>query len=176
MNKILTLVFFIFICTNVFAKGYTDVASQDTNEVINLNKQAYDNRLTSPDQTISDASKALAIAEKIGYDKGVGEAYRVRGIGKYYLNQASAAIHDYLQALAAFSKIKDLRSQGKVYNNIGNLYLDNNYTSSLQYLNKALVIAEKLSDKQLTGALYLNIGNVYYRKKSFYQALNYFEL
>jgi tetratricopeptide (TPR) repeat protein len=177
MNRIFTLLIFFFVCSAVYAKGNVDVdvAAQDTNEVIKLNKQAYDNRLTSPDQTVSYASKALAIAEKAGYDKGIGEAYRVRGIGKYYLNQASAAIHDYLQALSYFSKIKDLRSQAKVYNNIGNLYLDNNYANSLEYLKKALVIAEKLADKQLTGSLYLNIGNVYYRKKSFYQALTYYD-
>jgi len=31
-----------------------------------------------------------------------------------------------------------------------------------------------MSNKTLIGSLYLNIGNVYYRKKNFYQALNYY--
>jgi tetratricopeptide (TPR) repeat protein len=176
MNRIFTLLVFFFICnTTIYAKGNVDVAAQDTNEVIKLNKQALDNRFTSPDQTVIFATKALSIAEKIGYEKGIGEAYRVRGIGNYYLNQASAAIHDYLQALESFSKIKDLRSEASVYNNIGNLYLDNNYASSLEYLNKALTIAQKLNDTQLIGKSYLNIGNVYYRKKSFNQALSYYD-
>jgi tetratricopeptide (TPR) repeat protein len=175
MNKFFTFFLFFFLGYGGYAKGYVENAQTDTIEVIKLNKQAYDNRLTSPEQTVKDASKALAIAEKSGYDKGIGEAYRVRGIGNYYLNQARAAIHDYLQALSYFSKIKDLKSQAKVYNNIGNLYLDNNYANSLEYLNKALVIAKQLSDKQLIGSLYLNIGNIYYRKKSFNQALSYYD-
>ncbi|MBB3967958.1 tetratricopeptide repeat protein [Mucilaginibacter phyllosphaerae] len=175
MNKIFTL-FILFLFTNAICiKANAQVGQQDSNEVVKLNKQAYDNRLTSPDQTIAFANKALAIAEKAGYEKGVGEAYRVRGIGNYYLNMASAAIHDYLQALSVFSKIKDLRNEAKVYNNIGNLYLDNNYASSLEYLKKSLAIAQKLNDKQLIGSSYLNIGNVYYRKKSFYQALTYYD-
>jgi tetratricopeptide (TPR) repeat protein len=175
MNKVFTLLVFFFVYSTVYAKSNDEVASQDTSEVIKLNKQALDSRFTSPDQTVSLASKALEMAEKIGYDKGIGEAYRVRGIGNYYLNQATAAIHDYLQALSSFSKIKDLRSEASVYNNIGNLYLDNNYASSLEYLNKSLVIAQKLNDTQLIGKSYLNIGNVYYRKKSYSQALSYYD-
>lgn len=175
MNRFFTLLVFLIIGCSLYVKGDIDVAEQDTNQVIKLNKQAYDNRLTSPEQTVIDAGKALAIAEKLQYIKGIGESYRIKGIGNYYLNRASVAIHDYLNALTYFTKIKDLRSQAKVYNNIGNLYLDNNYSNSLEYLNKALVIALQLSDRQLTGSLYLNIGNVYYRKKSFYQALNYYD-
>jgi tetratricopeptide (TPR) repeat protein len=174
MNKTFTLFICLFFTCNLFAKGNAEVTAQDTSEVVKLNKQAYDNRLTSADQTVKFATKALALAERVGYDKGIGEAYRVRGIGNYYLNQGKAAIHDYLQALSYFSKINDLRSQAKVYNNIGNLYLDNNYANSLEFLNKSLVIARKLSDDQLIGSLYLNIGNIYYRKKSFSQALIYY--
>jgi len=175
MNRFFKLLILVLFTNSAYAMGNAEVAAQDSNEVIKLNKQAYDNRLTSPDQTVAFANKALAIAEKAGYDKGIGEAYRVRGIGNYYLNQASAAIHDYLQALESFAKIKDLRNEAKVYNNIGNLYLDNNYANSLEYLKKSLAIAQKLNDKQLMGASYLNIGNVYYRKKSFYQALTYYD-
>ncbi len=176
MNRIFTLLFiFLISCTAARAVDKTNVAAQDTNEVNKLNKLAYDNRGTNPEQTVAFANKALTLAEKAGYEKGIGEAYRVRGIGNYYLNQASAAIRDYLQALASFAKIKDLRSEAKVYNNIGNLYLDNNYTSSLEYLKKSLAIGQKLNDQQLIGSTYLNIGNVYYRKKIFYQALSYYD-
>jgi tetratricopeptide (TPR) repeat protein len=124
---------------------------------------------------VSEANKALAMAEKIGYTKGIGEAYRVIGIGYYYLNQSKRAIDFYLKSLSYFKKAKDIKSEAKVYNNIGNLYLDNNFTSALEFFQKSLFIAQKLSDQQLIGALYLNIGNVYNRKKNFYQALNYYD-
>src|SRR6185437_6678516 len=174
MNK-----FFIFICFTLLsfaasANGSEGNAAADTNQVIKLNKAAYENRLTNPDQTVSEADKALAIAQQLNYTNGIGEAYRVMGIGNYYLNRPEKAIDNYLNALQSFTKSNNLRSQAKVYNNIGNLYLDNDYDQSLDFLQKSLDIATKLADKQLMGSLYLNIGNVYYRKKSFYQALNYY--
>ncbi|RFZ94728.1 tetratricopeptide repeat protein [Mucilaginibacter conchicola] len=175
MNKTFTLLFFLLTTFIVYAKGNDDVTLKDTTEIIKLNKQAYANRLTSPEQTIADASKALDMAVKLDYKAGIGEAYRVRGIGYYYLNQATAAINDYLNALSTFEKAKDLRSEARVDNNIGNLYLDNNLTKALEYFKKSLVITERLNDSSLTASLYMNIGNVYYRKKSFNQALNYYD-
>ncbi|MBK0380987.1 tetratricopeptide repeat protein [Mucilaginibacter segetis] len=182
MNKFYTLFILLLIGYSTQAEASDAIALKDTTEVLKLINQAYDNRLTSPEQTVSDAAKALALAEEIEYNvggvhkfyRGIGEAYRVKGIGNYYLNQASKSIDDYLNALNAFKKINDVRSQGKVYNNIGNLYLDNNFSKALEYLQQALGIAEKLDDDQLKGSLYMNIGNVYYRKQSYYQALNYY--
>ncbi|WP_374950911.1 tetratricopeptide repeat protein [Mucilaginibacter sp.] len=181
MNKFYT--FFILLLAgcfiSVYAKGYDDVAVRDTNEVKKLNTRAYDNRLTNPQQTVEDAAAALAIAEKLPdelkYKKFLGESYRIKGIGNYYLNQSRAAIDDYLKARNVFREIKDLRSEAKVNNNIGNLYLDSDYGKALEYLNSSLQIAQRLSDQQLIGSSYLNIGNVYYRKKSFYQALSYYD-
>jgi tetratricopeptide (TPR) repeat protein len=175
MTKIYTFLILLFVSSSVYAKVHFDAALQDSNEVKKLNTQAYDNRLTSPEQTISDGEKALALAEKIGYTKGIGEAYRVIGIGNYYLNQSRRAIDYYLKSLSYFQKVKDIKSEAKVYNNIGNLYLDNNFTSALEFFQKSLFIAQKLSDQQLIGSLYFNIGNVYNRKKNFYQALNYYD-
>jgi tetratricopeptide (TPR) repeat protein len=175
MVKIYSLFLLLILSCSVYAKGNIYVAVQDTNEVIKLNSQAYENRLTSPEQTVSDGKKALALAEQLQYTKGIGEAYRVMGIGNYYLNQAKMAIDLYLKSLAYFQKIHDQKSEAKVYNNIGNLYLDNNYSSALEYFQKSLFIAQKLNDSPLTGALYLNIGNVYYRKKNFNQALSYYD-
>jgi tetratricopeptide (TPR) repeat protein len=175
MNRIFTFLVLFFVCTSVYAEGGVDIAAQDTAEVIKLNKQAYDNRLTSPEQTVTDATKALTLAQKLGYNKGIGEAYRIMGIGKYYLNQSGAAIGDYLKALDYFKRSTDLRSQAKTYNNIGNLYLDNNNDKALEYLKNALLITNKIADPGVTASLYMNIGNVYYRKKSFNQALSWYD-
>lgn len=158
-----------------YAKAPYVVALQDTNEVIKFNKQGYDSRLTDPEQTIKNAEKALVIAQKLNYSKGIGEAYRVLGLGYYYINEPEKSIDNYLTALTYFEKTNDLRGKAKVYNNIGNLYRDNDYKESLTNLKKSLAIAEKLADKQLIASLYLNIGNIKYRQKSFHQALSYYD-
>jgi tetratricopeptide (TPR) repeat protein len=175
MKKAFILIWFCLLAICTLTKGYGQGMVQDTNTVIKLNKQGFDNRMNNPDQTVSNATKALAIAQKLNYKPGIGESYRVMGIGYYYLNQPLKSIDNFLVALDFFQKIKDLRSEGKVYNNIGNLYRDNDYDLSLEYFQKALVIAKKLSDNKLIAPIYLNMGNVYYRKNSFTQALIYYD-
>ena len=131
-------------------------------------------RLTDPDQTVADAGKALSIAQKLGYKAGVGESYRVIGIGNYYLGKSVKAIDDFLTAINYFKQINDLQSEGKVDNNIGNLYRYDDYDMALEFFNKSLAIATTLSDDHLKASLYLNMGVIYYYKNSFNQALDYY--
>jgi tetratricopeptide (TPR) repeat protein len=176
MNKFNVLFAVLLITLSVVAKSVkAGIGAGDTTEVIKLNKQALDNRYTSPEQTIEVAGKALALAQQLRYNRGAGEAYRVMGIGNYYLNQASKAIDNYLKALDVFKLDNDLRSQAKVLNNIGTLYLDNNKDKALEYLNTALGIAQNINDQSVKASILMNIGNVYYRNKSYSQALTYYD-
>jgi tetratricopeptide (TPR) repeat protein len=166
---------FLFVLFSFFYQhSFGNSIAQDTSQVIKLNKQGLSIRLTDPSQAIDYALKALAIAKRIDYKAGMGESYRVIGIGNYYLDQSTKAIDNYLTALNYFEEIKDLAGEGTVYNNIGNLYRNIDPNTSLEFFNKALGIAEKLSNKHLIASAYFNIGTVYYHKKSFYQALNYY--
>ncbi|MDB5007148.1 MAG: hypothetical protein JWP45_1541 [Mucilaginibacter sp.] len=175
MKKSSLLIFLVFLALSSFAKRLNDNANLDTTEVIKLNKQGFAMRLTDPAQTVSIAGKALEIAKKNSYEAGIAESWRIMGIGNYYLSQSVKAIDNYLTALNYFAKINDLRGQGKVYNNIGNLYRDNDYDQALEYFQKSLTIAKKLSDnKKLMAPIYMNMGNVYYSKKSFNQALSFY--
>lgn len=175
MNKFLLLIFCILFTGATFADDVKVITANDTTSVIRLNKQGFDMRLTSPEQTIADGQKALAMAKKLNYIAGMAESYRVIGIGYYYIDESVKAINNYLAALNYFEQLKDLASQGKVYNNIGNLYRYTDYDLSLEFFNKTLIIAKKLSDQQLMAGVYNNMGSVYYHKNSFYQALNYYE-
>lgn len=175
VKKCTLLIFIALIAFALPQKCLAINAPGDTSQVIKLNKQGFAMRLTNPDQTVKDATNALAIAKKINYMPGTAEAYRVMGVGSYYLDQAAKAIDYYLTALNYFKQIKDIRGEGKVYNNIGNLYRNSDYDLSLEFFTKALPIAQKLSDKQLTASIYFNIGAVYYHKNSFNQALNYYD-
>jgi tetratricopeptide (TPR) repeat protein len=175
MKKLFSALFFLLFALSVHAvDGVKDLMTQDTNTVKSLNKQAYDVRLTNPEQTISAGNKALALAIKLNYTAGIGEAYRVMGLGQFYLNLPEAAIDSYIKALDNFTKQNNLVGIAKVYNNIGSLYRDNDYDRSLEFFQKALEIGNKLSDKSLIATSYLNFGNFYFRKKSFSQALKYY--
>ena len=174
MKKALLIIIQILFAFSAFAFINADEKGPDSSEVIKLNKQGFDMRLTDPNQTVAVAGKALIAARKINYKKGVAESYRVMGIGNYYLDQPLKAIDNYLTALSYFQDINDLKSQASVYNNIGNLYRDNDYDRSLEFFEKSLAIAKKLADQQLIARLYLNIGAAYQHKNSLYQALNYY--
>jgi len=175
MRKLFIIIFIVLIKFPVSALASTGDLNQDTLEVKKLDLQAFNSRFTNPEQTISYALRAMTLAKNINYTDGIAESYRVLGVGNYYLNKTKEAIDSYLTALDYFTKAGDLRGEGNVYNNIGNLYRDNDYEESLVYLNKSLKIAQRLSDNQLMAKLYMNIGTVYYRKNSYNQALSYYD-
>lgn len=175
MRKTYTFLLVFFVSLTVYAKDFDEVTVIDTAAVIKLNRQAYGNRLTDPEQTVTDATRALEMAKKINYFNGIGEAYRVLGIGRYYLDQPEKSFDNYLNAVNFFVKAGNLSGEAKVYNNIGILFRDHDYNRSLDYLNKSLAIATRIKDRRLIASLELNIGNVYTRKSSLQQALNYYE-
>ncbi|MDB5011458.1 MAG: hypothetical protein JWR67_1423 [Mucilaginibacter sp.] len=176
MIKIYATFFFIIFSFAAYSNEAVDVSASDTTEVKTYNINGYNSRLTKPTETVVYANKALELAKKISYLNGIAEAYRIRGIGNYYLNKSESAINDYLDALNYFDKSNNQAGKAKVFNNIGNLYQEVDYERALGYFNKAETIAEKTHDNQLIASLNLNIGNVYFRKNSFNQALRYYTL
>ncbi|MFD2871188.1 tetratricopeptide repeat protein [Mucilaginibacter ximonensis] len=174
MKKACAILLFILASFSVYATDARDVTQKDTTEVITLNKNAYDNRLTNSRETVDDAEKALALARKLDYKRGIAEALRVKGIGEYYLNKPDSALSHYFEAISWFEKLPDERGIAKVNNNIGNLYQMVDYEKALSYFNKSLETAKKYKDTSLIASLYLNIGNIYNRKNMFVAALNYY--
>lgn len=148
---------------------------KDSNTVNELNIKAYKNRLTDPEQTILIANKAKKIASQIDFKSGLAEAYRVLGIGYYYLNQTDTALNQYLEALNIFKKSNNEIGEAKISNNIGNLWLEIDYDKALTYYLNTLKIAEKYKDKDLIAGSYLNIGNTYFRKKNYSVALENYQ-
>lgn len=143
----------------------------DTIEVNNLNKLGFDSRLTDAEQTILYGERALKIAKKINYLNGIAEAYRVKGIGLSYLDKSEIAIENYLNAMKYFKRGQNSQGEAKVYNNIGNLYMDGDFDRALEYYNKSLTIAKKLNIESLLASIYGSLGNIYQRKKNYYIAL-----
>jgi tetratricopeptide (TPR) repeat protein len=174
MKNTFIVVLFVLITGAAYAGNGFKYVLRDSTAVIELNKQAFSFRLLKPGQTVTEAGKALEIAKQINYIKGLGESHRVIGIGYYYLDRQTNAIKHYLTALTYFEQVKDLYSEGKVYNNMGNVYRLNDYGLSLSYFNRSLAIALKLANNQLAANLYNNLGSVYYRQNSFTKALNSF--
>ncbi len=169
----------IFSISSLSFKGEkeTDRAGpKDSLQVVELNKEAFNFRLSNPQKTTTLADSALTIAKSIGYLGGIAESYRLIGIGAFYQNDIDFAIRNYLKSLKYYEILRDKRNQAKVYNNIGNLYNDiNDPSKSLFYFNKSLNISQVLNDQELTAGLYFNIARAYEQQNRYNEALVYFE-
>lgn len=185
ITVILAIFFFIFYSfilerpftiplKNFFSRSNTILNNSDTLRIQKINKIAFETRLTYPLRTIDLADSALRLAKAEEYIKGIGEAYRIKGIGHFYLNDNEKAIQNYLNALDQFRIINDLKNQARVYNNIGRLYSEIDYNKSLEYYNKSLKISNKLKDEELNSALYFNMASIFQAKANFKKALIYY--
>jgi tetratricopeptide (TPR) repeat protein len=155
--------------------GQSIVKNSATTEIDSINKLALDTRLTDPEQTVKHATTAFDRAKKINYIDGEAEACRIMGIGQYYMSKYEKALDKYLQAISFFEQSNNLKGIGKVYNNIGNLYLSNDYDKALQYYQKSLSVAKKFNSKAEIAGLDLNIGIIQMKKKNFLPALQKFQ-
>lgn len=150
--------------------------NKQTDKIDSLNIDAFGYRLNNPEKTIQVASKAFSLAQKINYLDGEAEACRLNGIGQYYLSSYEKALDKYMQAIAYFEQNNNYKGAGKVYNNIGNLYLSNDRDKALEFYNKALVLAKKYNTEEVVAGLYMNIGVVETKKKKYQAALEKFQI
>ncbi len=152
-----------------------DRGSIDSLIVIELNRKAFNRRLTDPKNTIEVAGNALKLAKKIRYLPGIAEAYRVSGVGFSHLENNTLSIKNYLEALRSFKQLKDDKNVARTYSNIGSLFKYNDPNRALNYYNKALKIARSINDEELIGGIYFNIGLVYSRKSEYNKSLINFD-
>ncbi|WP_423147775.1 tetratricopeptide repeat protein [Rubrolithibacter danxiaensis] len=173
--KYFFLAFVLTILTTSHSFSQSQNEKDSFSTVDELNKLGYEIRLTDPEQTIEYGKRSLHIAKKLDYPNGIGEAYRIMGIGKYYMDKNEEAISDYLLSLKYFKSTKNKKGEAKVNNNIGNLYRDVDNDKGLKYYQEALTLAQDLNMTELIAGTYLNIGIIQTRKKNFNQALKTFE-
>ncbi len=146
----------------------------DSIRVDNLNKEAFDLRLTNPSKTIVLGDSALNLAHKTDYTTGIGEALRVKGIGYFYLDNNEKAIENYIKALKEFHKCKNRIKEARVYNNIGRLYRTIDYKKALYYYEKSLNTSKGLGDKELDAGVYFNMACIFQANSNFKKALYYY--
>ena len=108
----------LFICLSVYAQAQKQgqaridsllpalqKAAQDTNKVKILDDLCSANKTLNTDEGIKYGQQGLALAQKLGWDKGIAQSYKV--IGNNYLNRYDyAAADDYYQkALKKFGVV-----------------------------------------------------------------------
>lgn len=187
MNKILLLLFFILSIKNLNAQtGNRDSIlhllqndKEDTSRVLHLADLSFEYLESKPDTTLLLALQALALANRIGFEKG--KAVSLNRIGNAYgsLGNYSKGLEVYLKALQINEKINNVDGKQRNLNNIGNVYIfQEDYRQALEYLFQSKLLGEKRNNPEAFKGLlstYTNIATAYDSLKIFDSASLYSE-
>jgi tetratricopeptide (TPR) repeat protein len=136
---------------------------EDTNRVIDLANLSYEYLESKPDTTLILALEALALANRIGFEKG--KAISLNRIGNAYGSVGNYAkeMEVYLQALQINEKINNIDGIQRNLGNIGTIYNNQevDYRTALSYLFKAKALAEQINNKRSLAIVLVNIGSSY---------------
>ena len=151
-------------------------AKEDTNKVLILNDLSFNYYYYSIDSSggLTYGNKGLALAEKLGWEYGIGDANNVLGANYLAKSLPDKALKCFQQALATFEHINNKTRAARVLGNIGNLYADQgNFAKALDDDFKALKIFEDLKDKSGVTKNLGNIADVYLTMGDYPRALEY---
>jgi len=130
---------------------------------------------TSIEDAVSNATAARDLAAKLGYNEGLGDAYRLLGVYYKKWGKYREALDAYTSSLEIYKKIKDLGSQSRILNNFGSLYADQGQeTKALEYYFQALKLGEEAKNNYRIVTALSNIAVIYLNKSNTYdKALEY---
>lgn len=147
----------------------------DTNQINALNALAAEYRNSNPDTAFILTDKALTLAKKINYRKGIANALRNRAIINSLKANYSEALSNCFESLKISEEINDKTGTSKTLGNIGTIYNgQSDYPRALEYFFKSLKLKEELNDKSGIATTLGNIGIVYYAQADYPLALEYY--
>lgn len=184
---IIILILFGFISTNLNAQlqGQAKIDSllkilpkyeNDTNKVAILKELSKQYYASDPEKGIKYGEQGVALAEEIGWEKGLADNYSSLGIN-YCLGKSDfpKAIEYFEKALKVFEKIGPRKNVASTLGYIGFIYRNQSeYAKALDYYQRSLVIFEKLDNKDGVAANLGNIGMIYELKEDYTLALKYY--
>jgi signal transduction histidine kinase len=143
------------------------------------NQISYNYIYQNADSGIAFAKKGLALAQKINWQKGVGNAYLQMGSHLISKGNYDTSLLILNLATKSFTTIKDNYAVAKVYNQLGILKGNKgNYPEALDYFFESLAIFENSDNAtkktSLAGA-YENIGTIYNFTENYDKAVFYLE-
>lgn len=115
--------------------------------------------------------KALAIAQKTGSKKGIGDVYNNIAMIQSIQGNYAEAIDSYYHALRMFDALNDQRAVATAYSNIALFYFNQNRIEEAQELHlKVLKIHENMDNKTGIAIALGNLSNTYMRQGKYEEA------
>ncbi|MBM2815067.1 MAG: hypothetical protein HW421_1829 [Ignavibacteria bacterium] len=146
-------------------------AKEDTNKVNLLNSLTFVD--IKPEEKLKYSEQALHLALKLGWWKGIADAYRNLGLNNSF--DFPNALEYFFMCLTIREDIKNKGDIAEVNLNIGDVYVNlNDYSKTLEYFLKALNIYEEIRDKKRVSVCLERLGHLYSEQKDYPKTLEYF--
>lgn len=150
-------------------------AKEDSNKAIILFKLGAEYRFINADEGIKYATEEVELAQKIGWQTGIGIGYLAIAANYFVKPDYPKALEYDFKALEFFEKRGDKEKSARCILNVANVYhSEGDNAKALQYNFKALEIMEKIGNKQQIASDLGNIGEVYASMKDDKKALEYY--
>jgi adenylate cyclase len=150
------------------------LSKEDTNKVNLLTSISGRYNTVDPDEGIKYGLQALALAQELGWKRGIAGANTSLGSDYQYKSDYPKAFEYDFKALHIYEESRDKRGVANLTRNIATIYqYEKIYTKVLEYELKALKIFEEIDDKQGISSTLSNIGIYYFFQHDYHKALEY---
>jgi signal transduction histidine kinase len=185
MKKILILFFTILSTVSLFAqdkekktidslKIELNKAKEDSTKVKILNKISENLEFTDLGAAIKYGEYALQLAQKINYQKGIGDAYNNLGLLYYSKSDFVKSLKSLYKAIDIYDKLNNQLSLSFAYNNLAFIYIvQKKYDKGIEFYLKALDLNVQLKNKVKTASILNNIADAHLQKKDYKKGLEY---
>lgn len=169
LPRLLTLTFYLIPFLGVGQASYTDSltnilksAREDTTKVVILNDLIVSLRDKDPNKALEYASEAKALAEKLDFQKGLGNVLQNTGWIYYRKGDYADALENSLKALEINRKFNDSTIVANCLNNIGAIqYERKQYPGAISYFKQGYILSRELNDNAIMSRSLNNISFSY---------------
>jgi tetratricopeptide (TPR) repeat protein len=147
---------------------------EDSSKVNTFNEISKEYRMNSPEKACLYSNKALELAQKLKWRKGIADANFNIGNSFYSKGDYPAAMTNWEKSLEIRKQIGDKKGICLIFQSISELNCrQGNFSKAQRYNLDALRIAEELKDKKSTMLCYSNASDMYLQESKFDMALYY---
>jgi len=149
--------------------------SDDTNKINTLNKLTWQIiKISNYSKADSLATNILQLAEKLNFQKGVANAFKITGMIYFRQSNYQKALENQLKALPIYQEIENKQGIASTIDDIGIIYFTlGNYSKALECYFKVLPIVQEIRDTNTIAEVFCNIGIIYGEQGNQSKALEY---
>lgn len=125
-NKIILPVLLLLALTFNAQEAYVDslklvlkTQKADTQRINTINELIFEIKYADPVSAKTYCDEAIALGEKLKFNKGLGLSYKVKGILHDEKGEYTEAVNAYIKSLSYYTKIKDKQGVARTEANIG---------------------------------------------------------